>query len=481
MASRALMPPQGIIAAKSSGGQQSGLQPVLQRRAGVTAMVADHPAAALVPLGQPDRGLPAAERLPATLGRGVERMAGVAMSDVRVYRNSPRPAEVAAHAFAQGRDIHLAPGEERHLPHEAWHAAQQKQGRVRPTGSAGGAAVNDDARLEREADQMGARALSPGMAGPGTPPMGSTQADGAAGARSPIQRVIKLYNDGKGLSKADKASLLVIAKRLNREVEDATALLASDPMLTTLKTKSGYIKRWRATFKELIDTGSLPEFFFARYGYAVETLAAANMPKRIGGLTITTQVTKGATRPDFVVTNGEGEELGWLDITAYASKGHIFKKQHSGWSSRPFVAEILYDSPSITSFGKGKGKLTKKQKDKLAQINRDEIQREEDYGGGIDEVRDAIQAALQRDFDTNGQLTAGRTQQVVKAALDELFNNLTVNDAGELLRLVDTFDLNGEVQSGPAWANWAFARGGYAEGRRLAIALGKLRREEFDD
>ncbi|HAP61901.1 MAG TPA: hypothetical protein DCR93_21180, partial [Cytophagales bacterium] len=32
-----------------------------------------------------------------------------------------------------GTDIHLAPGQQKHLPHEAWHVVQQKQGRVKPT------------------------------------------------------------------------------------------------------------------------------------------------------------------------------------------------------------------------------------------------------------------------------------------------------------------------------------------------------------
>ena len=44
-----------------------------------------------------------------------------------------RPAQLQAHAFAQGADIHMAPGQEKHLPHEAWHVVQQKQGRVKPT------------------------------------------------------------------------------------------------------------------------------------------------------------------------------------------------------------------------------------------------------------------------------------------------------------------------------------------------------------
>jgi hypothetical protein len=54
----------------------------------------------------------------------------------------------------------VAPGQERHLPHEAWHVVQQKQGRVKPTMQLkDGTPVNDDGGLEHEADMMGAKAV----------------------------------------------------------------------------------------------------------------------------------------------------------------------------------------------------------------------------------------------------------------------------------------------------------------------------------
>ena len=71
-----------------------------------------------------------------------------------------RPAAVQAHAYTQGTEIHIAPGQERHLPHEAWHVAQQMAGRVQPTTEISGMPVNDNAALEHEADVMGARANS---------------------------------------------------------------------------------------------------------------------------------------------------------------------------------------------------------------------------------------------------------------------------------------------------------------------------------
>lgn len=97
--------------------------------------------------------------LPAGLKAGVEALSGLAMDDVRVHYDSPKPAHVQALAYTQAPDIHIAPGHEKHLPHEAWHVVQQKQGRVPPTVQADGVAINDDVDLESEADRMGAKAV----------------------------------------------------------------------------------------------------------------------------------------------------------------------------------------------------------------------------------------------------------------------------------------------------------------------------------
>jgi hypothetical protein len=98
--------------------------------------------------------------LPDNLKTGMENLSGMPLDDVKVHRNSDKPAQLQAHAYAQGTDIHLGPGQEKHLPHEAWHVVQQKQGRVNPTMQMKGKVnVNDDAGLEKEADIMGANAL----------------------------------------------------------------------------------------------------------------------------------------------------------------------------------------------------------------------------------------------------------------------------------------------------------------------------------
>ncbi len=126
--------------------------------------------------------------LPRALRAGIEATSGISMDDVRVHADSPQPAALGAHAFASGRDIYLGPGQERHLPHEAWHVVQQKQGRVQPSAGTGQAQpakvpVNTDASFESEADRMGAKVA--GLAGsftpaggPGGPKVGGSSPDG---------------------------------------------------------------------------------------------------------------------------------------------------------------------------------------------------------------------------------------------------------------------------------------------------------------
>ena len=119
--------------------------------------------------GQSATAKPAAERaaktnrtgLPDALKSGIESLSGMSMDAVKVHYNSDKPVQLNAHAYAQGTDIHLAPGQEKYLPHEAWHVVQQEQGRVKPTlQMQQGTLINDDRALEAEADAMGERAIA---------------------------------------------------------------------------------------------------------------------------------------------------------------------------------------------------------------------------------------------------------------------------------------------------------------------------------
>ncbi|MDT8998194.1 DUF4157 domain-containing protein [Paucibacter sp. APW11] len=141
-----------------------------------------------------ERPAAASKDLPAGLKAGVEALSGLSMDHVQVHYNSAQPAQLNARAYAQGSQIHLAPGQQQHLPHEAWHLVQQAQGRVRPTMQMKpGLAINDDAGLEREATQMGAKALAAPVLGPGALPLQAMPAR-AGDAAAPVQRVLTLDN-----------------------------------------------------------------------------------------------------------------------------------------------------------------------------------------------------------------------------------------------------------------------------------------------
>ncbi|MBK8254481.1 MAG: DUF4157 domain-containing protein [Polyangiaceae bacterium] len=103
--------------------------------------------------------------LPDTVKQGMENLSGVSLDDVKVHYDSSMPATVQAHATTQGSQIHIAPGQEAHVAHEAWHVVQQKQGRVQANTQVGGVPVNDNPSLELEADVMAARARSAGSQG----------------------------------------------------------------------------------------------------------------------------------------------------------------------------------------------------------------------------------------------------------------------------------------------------------------------------
>lgn len=98
--------------------------------------------------------------LPSNLKSGIENLSAHSMGSVNVHHNNPRPAQVQANATAQGNNIHLPSGQARHLPHEATHVVQQRQGRVQPTTHVGGMPVNQGRSLERSADKMASRATN---------------------------------------------------------------------------------------------------------------------------------------------------------------------------------------------------------------------------------------------------------------------------------------------------------------------------------
>ena len=181
-------------------------------------------AASLAPPAQqypePIQRKPNATGLPDQLKSGIENLSGHSLDDVKVHYNSAKPAQLNAHAYAQGTNIHLASGQERHLPHEAWHVVQQKQGRVQPTMQMNGSAINDNAGLEKEADVMGGRALQ-------------RKAQSAARGTNPRRQSLSFANIVQA-----KVIQLGIAKKGRRKKKNRFTHRKAKPYPSTLKWKN---------------------------------------------------------------------------------------------------------------------------------------------------------------------------------------------------------------------------------------------------
>jgi Domain of unknown function (DUF4157) len=106
--------------------------------------------------------------LPSELRGQMESSLGANFGDVKINANSNKASEMGALAYAQGNEVHFAPGQfnpetksgQELIGHELAHVVQQREGRVQATGQEGGMAVNTDHRLEAEADALGAKAAA---------------------------------------------------------------------------------------------------------------------------------------------------------------------------------------------------------------------------------------------------------------------------------------------------------------------------------
>ncbi|ACY13834.1 DUF4157 domain-containing protein [Haliangium ochraceum] len=190
-----------------------------------TAMRPDlHPAPVqrVAATSAPEEGLPsdgAGRAMPAAVQAKMENAFSADFSSVQLYEGS-RAEALGARAYTQGSDIHFAPGAyqpdshsgQELLGHELAHVVQQSQGRVNPTTQLKGVGVNDDSALEREADEMGAKAARGQPASGASASATGAAAGGAAGVqmkRSPlspqggqtVQREVDTATQGKGSNK----------------------------------------------------------------------------------------------------------------------------------------------------------------------------------------------------------------------------------------------------------------------------------------
>jgi hypothetical protein len=106
-------------------------------------------------------------QLPEEVQAKMENSFGQNFSNVNIHKDSSSAKDINAKAYAQGTDIHFAPGEynphskegQELIGHELTHVVQQGQGKVGQEEIHGkGLSINQDVSLEKEADEMGKRA-----------------------------------------------------------------------------------------------------------------------------------------------------------------------------------------------------------------------------------------------------------------------------------------------------------------------------------
>ncbi len=137
------------------------------------------------------------------LKAGLESSSGLDLSDVRVHRNSSKPALLNALAYTQGQTIHLAPSQDKHLPHEGWHVVQQLQGRAKTGGlQINDTCISDDLHLEAEADRMGSQATNP-IISVQQPQRPLARMCLGGSSRQPVQRRVRIDDGRRRVNEAD--------------------------------------------------------------------------------------------------------------------------------------------------------------------------------------------------------------------------------------------------------------------------------------
>jgi len=293
---------------------------------------------------------PSRSGLPGALKTGVEQLSGLAMDDVHVHRNSPEPAKLGALAYTQGSEIHLGPGQERHLPHEAWHVVQQKQRRVRATAQLKSAGVNHCPALETEADAMGERAAAGGA--PSTVGSAPAVEPRSAPAGAPLQFRLVTYRPETVPGDGPVSILHGMATAL----EQATA----SGHTTIGNLLAGYAKGEKVSFdKYPCSSKERTNHYFnalksgsdslkaAAAGYMIEDIVTAAVSTKPG---YTAQYVVSGARPDFLIVAADSKTgksaRGVVDITSEKQGGHIFKKRFAP-GRYDYAAECLYPNLSF--------------------------------------------------------------------------------------------------------------------------------------
>lgn len=162
--------------------------------------------------------------------------------------------------------------------------------------------------------------------------------------------MLRIHNNINEIFLNDQALFLLVTE-IDNIVETCAQRAYNISSLVTSYPKQ---KAWYKAVKDYFNNGgtNLDSLFYAKYGYAVEDMVNIQLRAQycgsVNGYRVSLQVNYVDTIPDIVISKTNGKDIAWLDITSYASAGHINDKNSDKWSTIPFVAELLYPKFSIT-------------------------------------------------------------------------------------------------------------------------------------
>lgn len=281
--------------------------------------------------------------LPRNLRAGIEGLSGISMADVRVHPDSPRPSAIRAHAYTAGSHIYLSPGQERHLPHEAWHVVQQKQGRVEPRTVAEPIKVNDDPTLEAEADRMGAEATQPGDA-PANAPAKTAPRAGLAVAPPPRHDVVqgKWFRMSTLLDDEDEREVAKIREtaETGNLVDAFLLVLSKHPGLSVSFRRLLEFARYSDDVAKAID-----HILWETYDDSAKAFTAAEVMDLLDENEVTVEAADLLIQEDDREMDALIEQFGKLHIETFRSDVDDGRELHSVYWGADAVDVILESNP----------------------------------------------------------------------------------------------------------------------------------------
>jgi hypothetical protein len=297
--------------------------------------------------------------LPGELQAKMGSAFGADFSAVRVHEGS-HVSEIGALAYTQGTDVHFAPGQyqpssqsgQELIGHELAHVVQQSQGRVSATAQAKGVAINDDDGLEREADDLGARAARGEQVGSGAGR--PTSAAGAAQCKVVQKKDVPTHYGTFKTTKFDKVEGGV----------DCVLMFDPDPDKIDA-TKIGLSQTAKITYTNGAHTGIDPtkEGRRATSGagqdYVLDRISTANNPI-YGASNLGSGEGLDKTKTD---NNASGDPTKVGDNATYQlgfarTEGGTKKKKEAGLRDRPVSAAggNMFETTALGLEGSDKGK-----------------------------------------------------------------------------------------------------------------------------